>query len=75
MCCTRVATTSDSRTFGLKTMAKGPNLSVLNAKQLNGVAAIKESPQTALFQTADRLGASGLVHLSAVRSHKRNAMF
>jgi hypothetical protein len=56
-------------------MAKGPNLSVLNAKQLNGVAAIKESPQTALFQTADRLGASGLVHLSAVRSHKRNAMF
>ena len=31
--------------------------------------------RTALFKTADRLGASVLAHLPAVGSHKRNAMF
>lgn len=35
----------------------------------------RKALQTVLFQTADRLGASGLAHLSAVGSHKRNAMF
>lgn len=35
----------------------------------------RKALQTAFFQTADRLGASGLAHLSAVGSHKRNAMF
>ena len=43
VCCTKVATTSDSRRRSpWETIAKGPNLSVLNAKQLNGVAAIKD---------------------------------
>ena len=76
VCCTGVAIPSDSKersTFG--TMAKGPNLSVFNAKQANGVAAIKGTSATALSRTADRLGASGLAHVGAVRSHKRNAMF
>ena len=31
--------------------------------------------RTALFKNAARLGASGLAHLPAVGSHKRNAMF
>jgi hypothetical protein len=76
VCCTEVATTSDSSersTSGI--MAKEPNLSVLNAKQPNGVAAIKGPLSTALFRSADRLGASGLVASEAVRSHKRSAMF
>jgi hypothetical protein len=54
VCCTEVATTSDSRGRStLGTMAKGPNLSVLNAKEPNGVAAIKGPPSTALFRSAD----------------------
>ena len=60
-CCTKMATTPDSRERStLKTMVKGPNLLVLNAKQQNGVAAIKGTRPTALFRNADRLGASGL---------------
>jgi hypothetical protein len=35
----------------------------------------RKALRTALFKTADRLGASGLAHLPAVGSHKRNAMF
>jgi hypothetical protein len=35
----------------------------------------RKALQTAFSKTADRLGASGLAHLPAVGSHKRNAMF
>lgn len=76
VCCTKVAIASDSKersTFG--TMAKSPNLSVFNAKQANGVGAIKGISATALSRTADRIYASGLGHVGAVRSHKRKAMF
>lgn len=76
VCCTKVAIASDSKersTFG--TMAKSPNLSVFNAKQANGVGAIKGTSATALSRTADRIYASGLGHVGAVRSHKRKAMF
>ena len=76
VCCTEVAIPSDSKersTFG--TMAKRTNLSVFDAKQANGVTAIKGTSATALSRTADRLGAADQGHVVAVRSHKRNAMF